>query len=321
MANETTTSTLDDLTHASLVQPVIVKALSEKAGLYNFCRQFDIRSQATSTAKIPTETSWWGSADDDGVGVDTEFNATQATALGNTAVSSGSVTCTATEYGVQLTVTDNVKEDSVSGLDIMTLLDQRMLHVMTLAWEDDCLALLASLSNTVGVSGSDLTIAQLVSAQTGLRVRGVDCDAAAYILDNQQMLDAETAMIATNAAAAVYALANDRILGWTPGPNNGMNVRVPAYFRGYPVHTSGLTDTANAGADVVGAFICPSTAYNDASGATTHAMAIKRLPRFRMDSTSATAIGARSTVMVLDSRIGFAELQDGAGTAIITDAP
>jgi len=320
MAAESTTTSLDDLTHSSLVQPVLIKALSARARLIAFCRQFNIIAQATNAAKIPVQTSYWGSANDDGAGVDTEFNASEGTALGNTQVSTSSITCTAAEYGVQITVTDNVGEDSVSGIDIFNVIGNTMLPVMMLAWEDDYLALLASLSNTVGSSGVDLTVANLIAAQTGLRVRETEADRLEFILDNQQASDFEGLMVATSTSMAVYAMAADRAINWQPTADNGMTNRVVAGFRGSPVNVTGLTDTANAGADVVGACICPSTAFNDSSGATTHAMAVKRLPRFRTDNSSAIAIGGRGTIMVLDSRVGFAELQDGSGTAIITDA-
>ncbi len=58
MAFETTTTSLASLTHASLVQPVLIKALTEKSGLYRYCRQFNLIGQATSAAKIPTQTAW-----------------------------------------------------------------------------------------------------------------------------------------------------------------------------------------------------------------------------------------------------------------------
>ncbi len=321
MANETTTATADDLTHASLVQPVLIKALSARARLYRFARQFNLIGQATNAAKIPVQTSWWGSAADRGAGVDTEFNATEGSALGNTAVSTSSVTCTAAEYGVQITVTDNVNEDSVSGIDLAGTLPGTMMDVMTLCWEDDYLALLASLSNTVGSSGVDLTVAQLIAANTGLRVRETEADRTEIIFDHEQASNFEGLMVATSTSMAVYAMAADRVIAWQPTSDHGLSNRVIAGFRGSPVNVSGLTDTANAGADVVGAVVCPSTAVNDSTGATTHAMAIKRLPRFRMDNSSAVAIGGRGTIMVMDSRVGFAELQDGSGTAIITDAP
>lgn len=317
MANEITTSTFDDLTHTSLVQPVIIKALTEKPGLWRFAREFNIVDQSTNAAKLPTETSYWGSANDDGAGVDTEFDATQATSLSNTAFSTGSVTCTAAEYGVAHGLTDNVAEDSVRGIDIMDLIKGRMLLVHQLAWEDDYLANMANLSNSVGTSGADLTVAQMVAAQQGLRTRGVEADVVAYILDNQQASDLEGALLASNAAAAVFALSADRLIGYTPAADHGMGAsRMIMSFRGAPVFATGLTDTANIGADVVGACICPSTAFNDASGATTHCVAWKRLPYFETQRQAKL----RATDLVMSARLGFAELQDGSGTAIITDA-
>ncbi len=317
MANEITTTTFDDLTHSSLVQPVIIRALTEKPGLWRFCREFNIVDQSTNAAKLPTETSYWGSANDDGASVDTEFNATEATSLGNTAFSTGAVTCTAAEYGVAHALTDNVAEDSVRGIDIMDLIKGRMLFVHMLAWEDDYLAMFASLSNSVGSSGVDLTVAQMIAAQQGLRTRGVEADALAYVLDNQQASDLEAALSAGSTSAAIFALSADRLIGYAPSADNGMGAsRNVMSFRGLPVFTTGLTDTANAAADVVGACIAPSTAFNDGSGATTHCMAWKRLPYFETQRQAKL----RATDLVMTARLGFAELQDGAGTAIITDA-
>lgn len=317
MANEITTTTFDDLTHASLVQPVIIRALTEKPGLFRFCREFNLTDQPTNAAKLPTETSYWGSANDDGVGVDTEFNGTEATSLSNTAFSTGAVTCTAAEYGVAHALTDNVAEDSVRGIDVMNIIKDRMLFVHMLAWEDDYLANYANLSNTVGSTGVDLSVANMLAAQQGLRTRGVECDALAYVLDNQQTLDLDSAIGAAATSMAVYALAADRLIGYAPTPDHGMSQsRQVMQFRGIPVFSTGLTDTANAGADVVGACIAPSTAFNDGSGATTHCIAWKRLPYFETQRQAKL----RATDLVMTARLGFAELQDGAGTAIITDA-
>jgi hypothetical protein len=152
MANEITTSTLDDLTHGYLIEPVLIQALSEQPGLFRFCREFNLIGKATNAAQIPTETAYWGSANDRGNGVATAFNGTQATSLSNTAVSSGNVTCTAAEYGVAHALTDNVAEDSVDGIDLMMLFTDRMLRVLQLAMDDDYIANYANLSQTVGSS-------------------------------------------------------------------------------------------------------------------------------------------------------------------------
>lgn len=319
MTAETTTSTLDDLTHTSLVQPVVIAALSEMPGIWKLSREFaSIADQATSAAKIPKETSWWGTPDDDGVSVDLEWNGTEGTDLGNTAASTGSVTVTAAEYGVAMEITDNVVEDSVRGIDVFSLLEGRHLHVINLAMEDDFIALFASLSNSVGSSGNDLTVAQLIAAQQTARVRGAISDTSVYVLDNEQQLNLDTALLATGTSMAVYALSADRLIGYAPSADNGMGaMRHTMHFRQFPVFTSGLTDLANASADVVGAFFCATSAANDASGATTFGHIWKRLPRLETDRI----IIGRSTLLVTTAKWGCVELQDGSGTAIITDAP
>src|SRR5688572_21078845 len=130
MANETTTTTLDDLTHTQLIQPYLIAALTEQPGLAQLaCKEFDMRGMSTGTLKLPAETSWWGAPNDDGVGVDLEFNATAVTDISNTAVSTGGVTVTPAEYGVAIELEDKVEEDSIDGLDLLGRFDSRMLHV------------------------------------------------------------------------------------------------------------------------------------------------------------------------------------------------
>jgi len=318
-AAETTTTSLNDFTNSSLVEPTVILALSEQAGFVtrNF-REFSIIGKPTNAIKIPTQTSWWGTPDDDGAGVDTEFNATEGTALGNTEAASGVVTITAAEYGVASAITDNVGEDSVlDGLEMLNFVTGPMILALGLALDDDGFALLASLSNSVGTTNTDLSIAQMIAAQQGLRVRGANADAVAYVLDNKQALDIETALMAGNSAASIFALSADRVIGYAPTADHGMGAsRHVMNFRGVPVLTSGLTDTANAAVDVVGACFCPTSAYNDATGATTFAYAWKRLPRFEMQRQAK----GRATDLVMTMRAGVAELQDGSGTKIVTNA-
>jgi hypothetical protein len=319
MANESTTTSLNDITNPTLVEPVVIMALSEQPGMaIRMCREFNWIGKPATAFVIPTQTSYWGSANDDGAGVDTEFDGTQGTALSNTQVATGGVTCTPAEYGVAHALTDNVKEDSaIDALELMNLFTNQMLTVLQLALDDDFLALLVSLSNSVGSTGVDLTIAQAIAAQQGLRTRGANADAVAFILDNQQALDLETGLQAANAAAAIFALSADRLIGYAPTADHGMGSnRQIMTLRGFPAFATGLTDTANAAADVVGAALCPSTAYNDASGATTFGLGWKRLPRFEMQRQAK----GRSDDLVMTMRAGVCELQDGSGTSIITDA-
>ena len=90
MANEITTTAYDDVTHPSLVEPVMIAALAEQPGLWALSREFNLIGKPTAAAKIPKEVSWWGSADDDGAGVDAELNGTEGTHAGNTASATSS---------------------------------------------------------------------------------------------------------------------------------------------------------------------------------------------------------------------------------------
>lgn len=318
MANEITTTSHNDIINPTLAVPYIVRALSEKPGLWRFCKEWDLTGDFASGAMVvPREVSFWGSPDDNGAGVDTEYDATEASDLSNTAVTTAGVTCTPGEYGVALEVTKNTEEDKLSAIDLYGLLEERMLHVISLAMTFDFLALFASLSNTVGVSGSDFTVAQAIAAQRNLRTRGADADAVVYVGENQQANDVEDALVAQNAAVAVFAQSADRLIAYSPTADNGMGASRQVFtFRNAPFFTSGLCSTANSAADVVGACFCPSTAYNDASGATTFGMAWKRLPMLETDKI----VLGRSTQLVMSARAGFVELQDGSGTGIITDA-
>lgn len=316
MSNEITTTSLASLTHGYLIQPVLIAALSEQPGFaIRNCREFNIINQSTNAAQLPTETAYWGSANDRGAGVATAFNATQALSLSNTNYTSSSVTVTAIEYGVAHSLVDNVLEDSVAGLDLMNLFTSRMTRVLQLAIDDDYIALYASAANSVGTSGQTPTMAQMLAAQQNLRTRGVVADSIAYTVGNVTAGYIEAFLVASSTNIATYAFAADRLINYRPTVDNGMNTtRQIMTFRGAPVYATGLTDTANAGADEVSACVCPTSAANDASGASSHAIAWKRMPRFETQRFAKL----RATDLVMTARAGVGKLQDNATTAIIT---
>lgn len=318
MANEITTTSLDDMTNASLVQPVVIGALSERPGhAIRVCREFNGIGQATKALKIPKQVSFWGSPADRGVGVDLEFDGTEGTAAGNTAMTDAAVTINSPEYVVAHALTDNVGEDSaIDAAELMQLISGTMLKVLTLALDDDFVALAAGLSNSYGSTGVDLSLAQAIAASHGIVTRGANFDAIEYLIDPQQTQDLHTAILSTNAAAAVYAPSADRLIAYTNPSAVERGAGKIGTLNGYDVYQSGLTDTANAGADVAGMAFCPSTANNDATGCTTFGIGWKRLPKFEQQRQAK----GRSTDLVMSMRVGVAELQDGSGSAIVTDA-
>lgn len=317
MANESTSTTINDFAYSAIISSFVMATLAEHALPMSWCKEFNLIGQPSGSVDVGYFDSDFGSGDDNGAGVDTEYDATEGTALSNTEVSSSKYTIAAAEYGIAVELTDNVQEDSISGVDILGRIQSHQQRALALAWSKDFVDLFSSLSNSVGSSGSDLTVAQMLAAQVGPRKRGVLADdGMAYILDNEQVDNLEAALIATNAAAAVYASAADRLLGVSAGPNNGLgSSRQVMGFRGYPVYATGLTPTANMAADVVGACITPDGPSNGPYA--TFGNVIKRAPRFEVERNAK----GRSTDLVLSMRMASGELVDGSGTAIITDAP
>jgi hypothetical protein len=319
MALETTTTSANDVVNDSLIQPTIIPALSERPGLaVRVCREFNGIGQPTKALKIPRVSSYWGSPADRGAGVDDEFDGAEGSAQGNTQFVTDGVTINTPEYCIAHAVTDNVQEDSViDGAEFLSLITGTMLQVHQLALDDDFCALFSGLSNSVGTTNTDMSIANGLDATHGIIKRGANCDAMEYVLDPEQVANIRTAVLSTNAAAAIYAASADRLInyGRTDGATRGMG-RVMT-LDGCLVTMSGLCDTDGGGVDVLGAAFCPSTAQNDASGATTFGIGWKRLPRLEQQRQAK----GRSTDIVMSMRAGLAELQDGSGTLIETDAP
>lgn len=316
MAAESTTTTLNDVYYSAIIEPMMMDYAHDWVVTTQFLREFSLIGKASNALDVWSLASDMGTVGDGGGGVDNEFNATQATDLSNTALDTNKVTLTASEFGVMRTITDQVFEDSIDGIDWLRIVLSDSTRILMTALEDDACALLASFSNTVGTSGSDLTIAQLLAAQVGVRKRGIRApNGGVYVLDEQQWDDAEAALIASSTSMLTYALAGDRILG-SPGASagNGLDNGQVASFRQSPIWVTGLTDTANAGADVAGAFFVHSTPANDSMAAL--GIVWKRM--FRLETFR--DISLRATEYVATMRVGVGELLDAAGSSIITDA-
>lgn len=319
MANEVTSSTIDDFGYAAIVSPILLATLAEKATFLSWAQEYNLVGSPSNAIKIGNIASYVGTPNDRGAAVDSEFNATEAVEIANTPVSSGSVTITAGEYGVAHELSDIVAEDTVDSLDLLNILRGTMANALQMAMADDMVALFANLSTSIGTSGSDMTIANLLAGKNTIRTAGGYApDGIGYVLDNQAFLDIENGFVGTSTSAAVYAMAADRIMNYQPASDAGLSGdgRVAA-FRGDPVVVTGLTDTANSGADVVSAAFVKSTQANDESGLVTYGQVWKRMPRFETERHAKK----RTTDLVLTLRWGVGEQQDLTGVKYVTDAP
>lgn len=126
--------------------------------------------------------------------------------------------------------------------------------------ETDALALLSGVSTTVGTSGSDNSLAVMLAARYQFRLNQPlrPIGEARYLLTENQANEVDLEAIATSGGVGGAIWGTDRADFNTvnrQGPEFEQNGQLGTFLR-YPVHTydAELNITANAGADVVGAF-------------------------------------------------------------------
>lgn len=315
MANETTTTTLNDVVYSYVIEPTFLDYAHDWIVLTPFMRRYSLVGKPSNVLQVPRFATNMGTVGDGGTGVDTEFDATEGSDLStNTALSTDNVQFTAAEYGLVHKITDNVREDSILGSD-MSMYISNAARIIQTAVEDSALALFSGLSNSVGVSGADLTIAQAVAAADDIRARGCRApNGVTYILDDQQYNDLRDACIATGSSWAVFPQVAAGLLDAQKTALNGLGGGPSMLFRGFDVYQTGLTDTANTAADVVGACFTHSGPGNDPMA--TFAIVDKR--PFRLEPQRDATL--RCDELVFTTRVAVGEATDASGTKIVTDA-
>jgi hypothetical protein len=313
MASETTTTSANDIVYSAIIEAAFIDYSWDWVVAQQFCRQFSLVGKPSSSLNIPILDSIMGTVGTNTT-IDDGFNATEGTDESNTQRTTSYVTGSVSEVAIMSTLTDDIGEDSISGFDLMSKIIADMARVVTCVREDDMIALFASLSNSTSSTGTNLTVANALAAHVAIRTRGVRApDGLVYVLHPTQVDDLEAALIAGNAAAAIYAGAVDRLLGVDRTANNGMGNGHVMNFRGYPVYISTMVDAVNTNADRNGAVFTPSSPANDAFA--TFSKISKRPFRIEMQRDASL----RATEVVCSERSGFFETCDDSGQGIISD--
>lgn len=313
--NASTTVSLNDIVYGAWIEAAYLEAAWMFIVAQQFGRKFSLVGKPSGSISLPRLDSVM-TVGDRGASVATAFDAVEATDLVNTQFTTSTVTGDVSEYALMLTLSDDVNEDSINGFDLLNKIMNEAARVIMSAKEDDFVALFTALDNEVGVTNTDLTIAVAIAAHVDTRRRGFHApDGMVYILDPEAWNNLEAALLATNAATAVYAAAVDRMLGVDATANHGMGNGHIANFRGYPVYESQFCDLENTAVDVISACFIPSSPGNDSHA--TFAVIDKR--PFRIEPERDASL--RGTELVFSERWGAGELNGGAGDAILSDAP
>lgn len=308
----TTTTSVTELIQSEFINDFIGNYLEN----YKNPSQFFLPVNINNGASTVSQTRWdspVGTVPEDGAAVDTEFNATEATDLTATEMTTSDATFSVIEYGLLREPSDTALEDA-SLLSISDIVAQAV-GVLMDAMNDDACALFAGLSQSSGSTGVDLSIANVNDALYALARRGAKGELVG-VLDNIQVEDLMNALEASSSSQAVYAGTADRAMGASMSPDLGRNAEGFALrYKSVDFYRQGLTDTANTGADVVGAIFVRGDIPAQ-RGYATFGQASRR--PFRVATQRDES--ARCTEIVFTARWGCGEIFDLTGQKLVTDS-
>jgi hypothetical protein len=248
----------------------------------------DVPTMALKTGKHPT------TADAGGI--------TDGTAMGNTGINPTSVSITAAGVGLGGDITLQSERGSLlSRAQAYANYGRALVNKMDV---DGC-SNMANFSTTVGVSGADLTIAQLLTAVYDQEVANEVANLV-YLLHPIQVFDARSAIVAS--AAPVWTIQGDGpMVGFLSSVMGaGTDPNFKGYVFGVPVYSSSNVPSANAGADRAGALFSAGRA-------------LKWVTKWMPETSEILYPKLPGWSLAVHTCYGSGEILDGAGTSIITD--
>lgn len=186
MASEVTSAagSAGELVAAEIVSRLIIDAAYAMAVMPPLCRVADISGDATNTMEFPK----WPLL--------TASDLTEGTDASNTAVNTTSVSVTADEAGIVVTVTDLLLRGSQTGLELYAA---ELGKALANKIDTDLLAEVADFSNSVGSSGTNITEANFLDAIYTLE-NGNAIGPFVAVLHPRQVGDLRTALAASTGA-------------------------------------------------------------------------------------------------------------------------
>jgi hypothetical protein len=278
--------------------------------------QFYLPINITNGSSAVAQARWLtdvGTVPEDGAAVDTEFDATEATDLTANELETTESTFSVAEYGL-------LRQPSWTAMEDATLLKvedmtANAVSILMDAMNDDACALFAGLSASAGSTGVDCRVSDVNDALYNLARRGVKGELVG-IFDNVAIEDFQSALEAASSNQAVYGAAADRLMGVSPGADQGRTVDGFAFsYKGVPLYRQGLTDTANTAADVVSAIFVRGDLPAQRTMAT-----FGQASRRPISMATQDAVESRTTKMVYHARWGCGAINGQTGCKLVTDA-
>ncbi len=315
MANETTRTSVTELVYGEWINDYILNYAGHYLNPSQFFTKMDPKN-GSLTVSAPRLVSDLGTADDDGVAVATAYNATDGTDLSNTELETEESGFTLGEYGIMRVITDGVMESATNAQALLGMVVPDGARILATAGNDDGCALFASFTNASGTSGTNCRVLDVDDAIYDLAERGVIGELVA-IFDHQAIRDFQDDLQSQSSNQAVYGGAADRMMAVQPSGDSGRNVEgYTLSYKGIPFYRTGLTDTANTGADVVSAIF---TRGDIESQKAESSIGQGTLRQFRLETERNASLRATEFVMTMVWGAGI--VNNTKGQKLVTDAP
>ena len=281
--NPTTTSTFDDVSYTAIITDEVKDALMATVVTPALLDFYNLAGEASTGVKIPKADKFTAAAVSEG------------TELTNTALTSTSVTITASEIGIQATITDVLDLSDIPAAHGARL--KQLGRALGDKVDVDICALFSGFSTGVGSTTVDIALSDLLDAIYNLEVN----DAAGLgslvgVLHPRQTADLRTELEADE--ASVYVGNNV--------PTKAMAGYFGSWF-GIDIFQTTNVPTANAAADRAGGIFVRDYALGMAQKWAAKVETMRWAP-------------IRGWVLVATAMYGVGEIEDSAGVNVTTDA-
>lgn len=292
MATETTSTSITELTNSEVIADVIIQAASDATVISPLSRVLDLAGKQSSVASFPQ----WE--------LDAVSSLSEAGTLSNVELQTTEVaTISAAQVGILREVTDFAVAVGPDNLMDFVTGDGARLCILEL--ENSLASRFAGFGTTVGTTTVDMSIANYVEAISKMGTQNAR-GRIVGVWDDQQAFDLRAAVAASS--GAVFANAGNPQQTILNANTSGF---IGELF-GVPNWVTNLTDTANAGADVVGSMFIDGNTNPDFAGL---GIALLWMPRIKQVSLAAEVAEQVAITMAF----GTGRISD-FGVDVTTDA-
>lgn len=283
--NPTNTTTYNDVSYSAIINDEVLDALMAAVVTPPLLAKYPLEGKASKAVQIPKADKFTAAA------------VAEGTELQNTALTTSAVTITASEIGIQATVTDVLEVSDIPAAHGARL--RQLGRAIADKIDVDICALFAGFTNAVGATTVNITLANILDAIYTLEAAdAASLGALVGVLHPRQTGDLRVELEAD--AASIYNSKSD-------GSITKANAGYFGSWFGVDLFQSTNVPTANVGADRAGGIFVRDYAL----GMATKWMA--RVETMRWPSI-------RGWVLVATAMYGVGEVEDSAGVEVTTDA-